>query len=86
MDRTQVLLVGLPLFLFFSDILNLFVPAPPPKDGYRTFPDPKPIPQPNLHQPLEFPAQVSQFPSSKFTILNPFLVPIPFFFFYLGLF
>ncbi|XP_014515751.1 selT-like protein [Vigna radiata var. radiata] len=57
MDRTQILLVGLPLFLFFSDILNLFVPAPPPKDGYRTFPDPKPTPQPNLHQPLEFPAQ-----------------------------
>lgn len=84
MDRTQILLVGLPLFLFFSDILNLFVPAPPPKDGYRTFPDPKPTPQPNLHQPLEFPAQVSQFPSSKFMILHPLLMPIPFF--YLGFF
>jgi len=74
MDRTQILLVGLPLFLFFSDILNLFVPAPPPKDGYRNFPDPKPTPQ-----PLEFPAQVSQFPSSKFMILRPFLMQNPFF-------
>ena len=37
---------------------------------------PKPHPQPHLQQPLEFPTQVSRLPSSKFTILNPFLVPI----------
>ncbi|XP_057741796.1 selT-like protein [Arachis stenosperma] len=31
MDRTQILLVGLPIFLFFSDVFNLFSPPPPSK-------------------------------------------------------
>ncbi|XP_074264504.1 selT-like protein [Silene latifolia] len=30
MDRMQLLLVGLPLFLFSTDILNLFITNPPP--------------------------------------------------------
>ncbi|KAE9606013.1 putative selenoprotein, Rdx type [Lupinus albus] len=30
MDRVQYVLVGLPLFLFFSDILSLFTTSPPP--------------------------------------------------------
>ncbi|XP_077213659.1 selT-like protein [Tasmannia lanceolata] len=30
MDRVQLLLVGLPLFLFCSDVINLFSPPPPP--------------------------------------------------------
>ncbi|KAJ1416230.1 Thioredoxin-like superfamily [Sesbania bispinosa] len=51
MDRTQILLVGLPIFLFFSDIVNLFAPPPPPKPTHH------PIPQPQPQQPLEFPAQ-----------------------------
>lgn len=78
MDRTQILLVGLPIFLFFSDILNLFSPQPSPKPTHHHLPPihPKPHPQPHLQQPLEFPTQVSRLPSSKFTILNPFLVPI----------
>ncbi|KAL4189719.1 hypothetical protein AMTRI_Chr08g166770 [Amborella trichopoda] len=31
MDRLQLLLVGLPLFLFCSDVVNLFTSSPPPK-------------------------------------------------------
>ncbi|RDY01038.1 SelT-like protein, partial [Mucuna pruriens] len=54
MDRTQILLVGLPIFLFFSDILNLFAPPPPPKPTHH---HPSIHPKPHLHQPLEFPAQ-----------------------------
>ncbi|KAK7390367.1 hypothetical protein VNO78_25672 [Psophocarpus tetragonolobus] len=57
MDRTQILLVGLPIFLFFSDILNLFAPQPPPKPTHHSPIHPKPLPQQQLHQPLEFPAQ-----------------------------
>ncbi|XP_021816339.1 selT-like protein [Prunus avium] len=30
MDRAQILLLGLPLFLFCTDLLNLFAPPPPP--------------------------------------------------------
>ncbi|OAY83480.1 SelT-like protein [Ananas comosus] len=30
MDRLQLLLLGLPLYLFFSDAVNLFTPRPPP--------------------------------------------------------
>nr|ACU16773.1 unknown [Glycine max] len=59
MDRTQILLVGLPIFLFFSDILNLFSPQPSPKPTHHHLPPihPKPHPQPHLQQPLEFPTQ-----------------------------
>ncbi|KAL3038081.1 hypothetical protein AAZX31_01G109100 [Glycine max] len=59
MDRNQILLVGLPIFLFFSDILNLFSPQPPPKPTHHHHLPihPKPHPQPHLQQPLEFPAQ-----------------------------
>ncbi|KAL2337738.1 hypothetical protein Fmac_012184 [Flemingia macrophylla] len=53
MDRTQILLVGLPIFLFCSDILNLFAPPPPPKPTHH----PSPRPKPQIHQPLDFPAQ-----------------------------
>ncbi|EEF30277.1 selT-like protein [Ricinus communis] len=65
MDRSQLLLLGLPIFLLFSDILNLFTVSPPP---------PKPTqhvhkiqsnhnhllqqPQPQS-QPLQFPTQKS---------------------------
>ncbi|KAF5751361.1 selT-like protein [Tripterygium wilfordii] len=31
MDRVQLLMVGLPLFLLCSDLLHLFTPPPPPK-------------------------------------------------------
>ncbi|RVW99356.1 SelT-like protein [Vitis vinifera] len=55
MDEVQFLLVGLPLFLFFSDIINLFTPLPP-----------KPPPHHHHHHhhhqqpqstPLDFPTQ-----------------------------
>ncbi|XP_057512705.1 selT-like protein [Actinidia eriantha] len=65
MDRAQILLVGLPLFLFCSDIINLFASSPPP-------PPPKPHhhhhhhdgnhrsqPQPVVQQTLDFPTQKS---------------------------
>ncbi|XP_062173156.1 selT-like protein [Alnus glutinosa] len=62
MDRTQLLLVGLPLFLLFSDLVNLFTPPPPPP--------PKPIPHSHHHhhhhpsppvtkESLDFPSQTS---------------------------
>lgn len=58
MDRTQILLVGLPLFLFFSDIINLFSPSPPPKPSRHNHVHPIPQPQqPHLQQPLDFPIQ-----------------------------
>ncbi|TKY63512.1 SelT protein [Spatholobus suberectus] len=87
MDRTQIFLVGLPIFLFCSDILNLFAPPPPPKPTPHPSIHPKPHPQPHLDQPLEFPVQVShtpQFPSPKFTILHPW--PTPIFFLLSGIF
>ncbi|XP_020233450.1 selT-like protein [Cajanus cajan] len=57
MDRTQILLVGLPIFLFCSDILNLFAPPPPPKPTHHPSVHPKPHPQSQIRQPLDFPAQ-----------------------------
>ncbi|KAK3019016.1 hypothetical protein RJ639_003624 [Escallonia herrerae] len=62
MDRVQFLLLGLPIFLFFTDMVTLFGPSPPP-------PPPKPHHHPPHHphpphqsqsetsQPLEFPTQ-----------------------------
>ncbi|XP_047330912.1 selT-like protein [Impatiens glandulifera] len=35
MDKFQLLLVGLPLFLFCTDIVNLFGPRPPPKPDHH---------------------------------------------------
>lgn len=67
MDRTQILLVGLPIFLFFSDIINLFAPPPSPKPTHHHHhhhhPIPQPQPEPHLQQPLEFPTQVFFFTS-----------------------
>ncbi|KAL5072876.1 hypothetical protein RYX36_011860 [Vicia faba] len=60
MDRTQILLVGLPIFLFFTDIINLFSPSPPPKSSHHNpIPQPQPQPQqPHLQQqPLDFPTK-----------------------------
>ncbi|KAI5392025.1 selT-like protein [Lathyrus oleraceus] len=54
MDRTQILLVGLPIFLFFTDIINLFSPSPPPKSSHHNLPQPQ---QPQFQQPLDFPSQ-----------------------------
>ncbi|KAL0309976.1 UNVERIFIED_CONTAM: SelT-like protein [Sesamum radiatum] len=57
MDRTQLLLVGLPLFLFFSDIFNLFSPPPSKPAAHHHH---QPVSQPLVQQQqpsLEFPAQ-----------------------------
>ncbi|KAL8260633.1 hypothetical protein R6Q59_028586 [Mikania micrantha] len=54
-DRAQLLLVGLPLFLFCSDVFNLFAPAPPkPATHHHRIP---PSQTPVIQQPLDFPAQ-----------------------------
>lgn len=57
-DKSQLLLVGLPLFLFCSDVFNLFAPAPVKHDHHHH----NPIPQqhlqtPSIQQPLDFPTQ-----------------------------
>ncbi|KAG6430703.1 hypothetical protein SASPL_108775 [Salvia splendens] len=55
MDRAQLLLVGLPLFLFCSDIFSLFSPAPvkpAAPHNHHLHADSQP-----LIQPLEFPTQ-----------------------------
>lgn len=56
MDRAQLLLVGLPLFLFCSDVFNLFAPAPaPPKHAaHRHHIPPQTA---SIQQPLDFPTQ-----------------------------
>ncbi|XP_059463190.1 selT-like protein [Corylus avellana] len=61
MDRAQLLLLGLPIFLLCSDIVNLFTP-PPPKPTHQhhhhhqshQVPKPQPLLQ---QQPLDFPTQ-----------------------------
>ncbi|CAK9139982.1 unnamed protein product [Ilex paraguariensis] len=61
MDRAQLLLIGLPLFLFCSDIVNLFVPRPPPpkpaQQQQHHHHQPQPQPQQGIQQTLDFPAQ-----------------------------
>uniref|UniRef100_A0A2P2ILE7 Uncharacterized protein MANES_09G107600 n=1 Tax=Rhizophora mucronata TaxID=61149 RepID=A0A2P2ILE7_RHIMU len=74
MDRSQFLLLGLPIFLFFSDVINLFTvapprpPPPPPKPSRHhhhgphsiyPFQEPKPQLQQQQQQPLQFPSQKS---------------------------
>uniref|UniRef100_A0A3Q7HVW4 SelT-like protein n=1 Tax=Solanum lycopersicum TaxID=4081 RepID=A0A3Q7HVW4_SOLLC len=57
MDRTQLLLVGLPLFLFISDLFQLFTPPPqkPNSDHHHHHHQPPPLIQ--QPQTLEFPTQ-----------------------------
>ncbi|KVI03368.1 selT-like protein [Cynara cardunculus var. scolymus] len=62
MDRTQLLLVGLPLFLFCSDVFNLFAPAPAPANHaapHHHIPPQQPqhFQASSIQQPLDFPAQ-----------------------------
>ncbi|XP_075510254.1 selT-like protein isoform X1 [Primulina tabacum] len=59
MDRTQLLLVGLPLFLFCSDIIQLFAPPPPKPAPHRHPSDSRPLIQ-QQPPPLEFPIQVQK--------------------------
>ncbi|KAJ4971593.1 hypothetical protein NE237_004692 [Protea cynaroides] len=63
MDRVQMLLLGLPLFLLCSDLLNLFTPPPPkPSHPHGHHPHPHPHvhhnPQQTVVPPtLDFPPQ-----------------------------
>ncbi|KAF5200215.1 Selt-like protein [Thalictrum thalictroides] len=62
MDRVQILLLGLPLFLFFSDILTLFtpLPPPPPNSSHHHHHNHNP-PKPHLQQQtLDFPTQIQK--------------------------
>ncbi|KAK9668474.1 hypothetical protein RND81_13G063200 [Saponaria officinalis] len=56
MDRLQLLLVGLPLFLFATDLLNLFTTQPPPKPSSNHIPT-KPHHSPSIIP--DFPTQQS---------------------------
>ncbi|KAL4587151.1 hypothetical protein LXL04_000017 [Taraxacum kok-saghyz] len=59
-DRSQLLLVGLPLFLFCSDVFNLFAPAPvKPAAHHHHIPPQQPqhFQTPSIQQPLDFPTQ-----------------------------
>ncbi|KAI4328702.1 hypothetical protein L6164_021037 [Bauhinia variegata] len=61
MDRARFLLVGLPIFLFCSDIFSLFAPPPAKPTSHHVHApstpyQPKPR-QPHLQQTLEFPVQ-----------------------------
>ncbi|CAA6654754.1 unnamed protein product [Spirodela intermedia] len=57
MDRVQLLLLGLPLYLLFSDVVNLFTPPaqpPPPPHRHRqrnNYPDPRPHQPPVIQTP-----------------------------------
>ncbi|KAF3789460.1 SelT-like protein [Nymphaea thermarum] len=56
MDRVQLLLVGLPLFLFASDVLHLFSRPPPPPRHHHQPPLKRHVPPPPvIDAPLEFP-------------------------------
>ncbi|KAM1446980.1 hypothetical protein ACFXTO_006129 [Malus domestica] len=68
MDRAQLVLLGLPLFLFCTDLLNLFTPPPPPPHK------PHHHHQPHLqhqhqhqhqHQPPPVAKETLDFPSEK---------------------
>ncbi|CAI9287366.1 unnamed protein product [Lactuca saligna] len=60
LDKAQLLLVGLPLFLFCSDVFNLFAPAPAkPADHHHHVPPQKTqqFQTASIQQPLDFPTQ-----------------------------
>ncbi|TXG58815.1 hypothetical protein EZV62_016644 [Acer yangbiense] len=69
MDGTKFVLIGLPIYLFCSDILSIFtlplplLPPPPPPPTYvrHDHPLPRPLYQPVTQlvqdQPLRFPSQ-----------------------------
>ncbi|KAM1341549.1 hypothetical protein PS1_005904 [Malus domestica] len=66
MDRAQLVLLGLPLFLFCTDLLNLFTPPPPPphKPPHHHHPHPHPHLQ-HQHQPPPVAKETLDFPSEK---------------------
>ncbi|ESQ45850.1 hypothetical protein EUTSA_v10010643mg [Eutrema salsugineum] len=59
MDRTQLILLGLPIFLFCSDLFNLFTPPPPKSQNHP----PPPISHPQ--RPATFVPETLDFPSQQ---------------------
>ncbi|KAF8396948.1 hypothetical protein HHK36_018584 [Tetracentron sinense] len=57
MDRVQLLLLGLPLFLFCSDLINLFTPPPPKPSHHHHHHHHHHESQPVVHQTLDFPPE-----------------------------
>ncbi|KAJ9172504.1 hypothetical protein P3X46_015734 [Hevea brasiliensis] len=58
MDRVHLLLLGLPLFLLCTDLINLFTPPPKPfPHHHHHHHHHKPTPPPVSHETLETPAQ-----------------------------
>ncbi|KAG9453466.1 hypothetical protein H6P81_006370 [Aristolochia fimbriata] len=57
MDRLQLLLVGLPLFLFCSDVINLFSPPPAKPSHHR---HQQHVPPPIIKEAPKFPTQSQQ--------------------------
>ncbi|KAE8705628.1 SelT-like protein [Hibiscus syriacus] len=60
MDRAQLLLVGLPLFLFVTDLFNLFTPPPPkpPSHHHHTHRPKPPLNPETLDIPLQKPSTI----------------------------
>lgn len=78
MDRAQLILLGLPIFLFCSDLFNLFTPPPPKPQHHRPHQPPH---IPHQHRPamvipetLDFPSQVNF--SSCISLSIPSLLPL----------
>ncbi|KAL0784979.1 hypothetical protein Bca101_001224 [Brassica carinata] len=63
MDRAQLILLGLPIFLFCSDLFNLFTP-PPPKPPPNRPHQPQPH-VPHQQRPAGFTPETLDFPSQK---------------------
>ncbi|KAL5550467.1 hypothetical protein UlMin_000643 [Ulmus minor] len=57
MDRAQLVLIGLPVFLFFTDLVSLFTPPPPKPTHHDHHLHNHQSQQQILQQPLQFPTQ-----------------------------
>ncbi|XP_010454014.1 PREDICTED: selT-like protein isoform X2 [Camelina sativa] len=62
MDKAQLILLGLPIFLFCSDLFNLFTPPPPKPQPQRPHQPPPHIPH-QQHRPASFIPETLDFPS-----------------------
>ncbi|CAN7006040.1 hypothetical protein IGI04_009763 [Brassica rapa subsp. trilocularis] len=63
MDRAQLILLGLPIFLFCSDLFNLFTPPPPKPPPHRPHQPPPHVP--HQQRPAGFTPETLDFPSQK---------------------
>ena len=61
MDRAQLILLGLPIFLFCSDLFNLFTPPPPKPPPNRPHQPPPHVPR--QQRPAGFTPETLDFPS-----------------------